>query len=127
MTPCGHLRRLASAAFCCVARVAPCAASSSRPRSPFFAHPRIQAIGVWALLSLSIWSTEFSSSSSGGRPRALATARCAALREGVSGKGKGGSGEGDCWTTVGRQLTVVLAGRLSDCWATVGLSYWPDG
>jgi len=32
-----------------------------------------------ALLSLSIWSTEFSSSSSGGRPRALATARCTAL------------------------------------------------
>ena len=115
MTPCGHLRRLAAAAFCCVARVASCAASSSRPRSPFFAHPRIQAIGVWALLSLSIWSTEFSSSSSSGRPRALATARWAALREGVSGKGKGVSGEGDCWATVGRQLTVVLAGRLSDC------------
>ena len=87
MTPCGHLRRLASAAFYCVAQLAACAALSSRPRSPFFAHPRIQAIGVWALLFLSIWSTEFSSSSSGGRPRALATARCTALREGVSATG----------------------------------------
>ena len=87
MTPCGHLRRLASAAFYCVAHLAACAALSSRPRSPFFAHPRIQAIGVWALLSLSIWSTEFSSSSSGGRPRALATPRCTALREGVSASG----------------------------------------
>jgi hypothetical protein len=78
-------------------------------------------------LSLSIWSTEFSSSSSSGRPRALATARCAGLREGVSGKGEGGSGESDCWTTVGRQLTVALAGRSCDCWTTVGLSCWPDG
>lgn len=65
-------------------------------------------------------STEFSSLSSSGWPRALATARCAALREGVSGKGEGGPlGEGDCWATVGRQLTVVPAGRLCDCRSVV--------
>ena len=34
--PCGHLWRLASAAFYCVAQLAACAALSSRPRSPFF-------------------------------------------------------------------------------------------